>query len=389
MAKPTVRVPLYTQIREYVLDKINKKVWKPGDRLPSENEFAAQFDVSRITVKNALSQLIDENLIYRVQGKGSFVSTNTAGEPIIFHSDPATSDNKEKQLVAYLMPRLENTFTAQLLNGIENELTRLDYRLIYCKTYDSQEKEKQILREVIELGVKGIIIFPVDGETYNEEILRLTMNEFPLVVVDRYLRGIETNCVCSDNVEGARIATAHLISHGHSRIGFVSTAYQGTTSIEDRLIGYEKALAECNIPVEHRLRQVHFDAETVNSILKDGVAEPSIKEEIQSFLQQNSDMTAIFAINAAMGLTVIDAAKEMGISVPEKLSVIFFDNYELAALSAVPPTCVSQKEKEMGEEAARLLVSIMHNPKQERRKIITSTKLIERKSVASNLQTQL
>jgi GntR family transcriptional regulator of arabinose operon len=350
--------------------------------LPSEIEFSEQFNVSRITVKNALAQLIEDNLIYRVQGKGSFVSRDLTGEPKIYQQEPVPTSAKSKPMVAYLMPRLGNTFTAQLLNGIESELTKLNHRLIFCKTYDSQEIEKQVLREVVQLGVSGIIIFPVDGESYNEEILRLTLNDFPLVVVDRYLRGIETNCVCSDNVDGAHQGTSHLIESGHRRIGFISTAYQGTTSIEDRLIGYEKALAEHNIPVEHRLRLVHFEGEQVNSVLKDGIADPQIKGEIQEFLKQNPDMTAVFAINSAVGLTVIEAAKEMGIQVPEQLSIVFFDNYELSALSSIPPTCISQEEYVMGEEAARLLVSIIENPKQERRKIITSNKLIVRKSVA-------
>ncbi|BBI32758.1 GntR family transcriptional regulator [Cohnella abietis] len=381
MAKPSQRVPLYTQIRQYILKQIEQKIWLPNDKIPSENEFAEQFKVSRITVKNALSELIEDGLIFRVQGKGSFVSPTPSGEPLIYHSEP--TNNKNKDLVAYLMPRLANTFTAQMLDGIESELSKQGYRLIFCKTHDSQETEKEILREVINLGVKGIIIFPVDGETYSEDILRLTLNEFPLVVVDRYLRGIETNCVCADNVEGAREATSHLVSLGHTRIGFISTAFQGTTSIEDRLSGYEKALAEHNIPVDHRLRLVQFDTEQMNLILEDGIADEPIKKEIQSFLQQNPEISAIFAANAAVGLSVIEAAVEIGIRVPEDLSVVFFDNYELSAISSVPPTCVSQEEKNIGAEAVRLLVSIMENPKQERKRIILPTKLIVRKSTAS------
>ncbi|HEY0829074.1 MAG TPA: GntR family transcriptional regulator [Bacilli bacterium] len=387
MAKSSQRIPLYTQIRKYVHDQITQKVCLPNDRIPSENEFASQFGVSRITVKNALSELIEEGLIFRVQGKGSFVSPDISGEPLIYRSEP--TNNKSKPLIAYLMPRLDNMFTAQLLSGVESELSKQGYRLLFCRTHDSQETEKEMLREVIQLGVKGIIIFPVEGETYSEEILRLTLSEFPLVVVDRYLRGIETNCVCSDNVEGAREATSHLVSLGHTRIGFISTAYQGTTSIEDRLTGYEKALADHNIHIDHSLRLVHFDNEQVNTILHEGIPDELVKHEMQSFLKKNPDMTAVFAINSAVGLTIIEAATEIGIRVPDDLSVVFFDNYELSALSSIPPTCVSQQEKELGKEAARLLVSIIDNPKQERRKILLPTKLIVRKSTASTTAKQV
>ncbi|BBH23666.1 LacI family transcriptional regulator [Paenibacillus baekrokdamisoli] len=380
MTKSSQRIPLYTQIRQYIQDQITQKIWLPNDRIPSENEFASQFGVSRITVKNALAALIEEGIIFRVQGKGSFVSPDTTGEPFIYRSD--STNDTSKPLIAYLMPRLENMYTAQLLSGVESELSKLGYRLIFCRTHDSQDIEKDILREVIQLGVKGIIIFPVEGETYSEEILRLTLSEFPLVVLDRYLRGIETNCVCSDNVQGAHEATSHLVSLGHTRIGFVSTAYQGTTSIEDRLTGYEKSLADHNIPVDHSLRLCHFDNEQTNTILQEGVADETVRHEVQSFLRKNPDMTAVFAINSAVGLTIMEAAVEIGIHVPEDLSIVFFDNYELSALSKVPPTCVSQQEKELGKEAVRLLDSIIKHPKQERRKILLPTKLIVRKSTA-------
>ncbi|MBB6670882.1 GntR family transcriptional regulator [Cohnella nanjingensis] len=381
MAKSSPRIPLYTQIRQYIRDQIERKAWLPGDRIPSENELAGRFNVSRITVKNALSKLNEEGLIFRVQGKGSFISPDPFGEPLIYAPDAALG-GKNKGLVAYLMPRLVNSFTARMLDGVEAELAKHGYRLIFCKTKDSQEIEKEVLQEVIQLGVKGIIIFPVDGETYSEDILRLTLIDFPLVVIDRYLRGIETNCVYADNVEGARMATEHLISLNHTKIGFLSTVYPGTTSLEDRLVGYEKALAEHHIPVEHRLRLTHFAPEPMNTVLDEGIADETAKKEMQLYLKENPDMSAVFAVNSAVGLTLIEAAVDMGIRVPEDLSVVFFDNYELAALSAIPPTCVSQDELEIGKEAVRLLVSVIDNPKKERSRVVLPNKLIVRKSTA-------
>ncbi|MFD0711477.1 substrate-binding domain-containing protein [Paenibacillus sp. GCM10027626] len=381
MIRSSQRIPLYTQIRQYILDQIEQKKWLPGDKIPSENELAERFNVSRITVKNALSKLNEDGLIFRVQGKGSFISPDPLGEPLIYSPEPA-KNTKNKGLVAYLMPRLRNSFTARMLDGIESELAKNGYRLIFCKTNDSQEIEKEALQEVIQLGVKGIIIFPVDGETYSEDILRLTLVDFPVVVVDRYLRGIETNCVHADNVEGARVATAHLISLNHRKIGFLSTSYPGTTSLEDRLAGYEKALAEHNIPVEHRLRLTHFAPEPMNAILNEGIADETSKKEIQTFLKENPDITGVFAVNSSVGLTLMEAALELGIRVPEQLSVVFFDNYEFAPWSSIPPTCISQVEYDIGKESVRLLISVMENPKQVRRKIVLPNKLIVRKSTA-------
>lgn len=378
MAKNKQRTPLYSQIRTYINDQIQQLNWKPGDQLPSENELAAQFNVSRITVKTALSELIEEGIIFRVQGKGTFVSTDPSGEPKIYESKLET--NATQKLVAFLIPRMSNTFTLKLLDGVEAELAKQGYRVVFCKTHDSQSLEKKILLEMIEMGVRGVIIYPVDGVSYNEEILRMKLNNYPFVVVDRYFRGIDTNSVCTDNFEGARMATDTLISLGHSRIGFLSSQSAGTTSIEDRLSGYERALADRNIPIEHRLRLADFDVEQLNIILEDGIPDEKAVRDIQAFLQSNPDLTALFAINPAIGLTAIAAAKGIGLEIPNDLSIIFFDNYEMSGVSAIPPTCIAQEEREIGHEAARLLLSIMENPDQEPRRILLPPKLILRKS---------
>jgi DNA-binding LacI/PurR family transcriptional regulator len=370
------RTPLYKQIRKYVLNNISQNHWKPNDRIPSENELAAQFKVSRITIKNALQELIDEGIIYRIQGKGSFVAANRSGEPLVYQSAPFA----ENTLVAYLMPRLDNRFTANLLNGIENGLAAAGYYVMFCETHDQLELEKELLRKMVRLQVKGIIIYPVQGQTYNEEILKLTLNRFPVVVVDRYLRGIETNCVCADNMTGAYDAVTHLIGMGHRHIGFVSTGYEGTSSLEDRLGGYEKALTEHLIPIDHRLRLVNLDGKKVNTIFQTGEADAESKEEIKSFLRQNAHLTGVIAANSAVGLTLTEAVKEMSLRIPEDLSVVFLDDYELSAFSRIPPTCVSQEELTVGKEAAKLLVSLIEKPDQERKKILIPTQLIVRQS---------
>ncbi len=138
------------------------------------------------------------------------------------------------------MPRLDNRFTANVVSGIESELSKNGYHLLFCKTHDSRELEKQKLKEMISLGVDGIVVYPVSDESYNEDILKLSLDRFPLVVVDRYLRGIETNCVCSDNLQGVYKATNHLIELGHRNIAYINSVIQ-TTSLEDRLNGYHSA----------------------------------------------------------------------------------------------------------------------------------------------------
>lgn len=148
---------------------------------------------------------------------------------------------------------------------MESEISRHGYWLVLYTTDDSEQIETRTLKEMIELCVCGIIVYPVAREHYNEEILKLTLNRFPLVVVDRYLRGIETNCVCADNFDGARRAAAYLTELGHRKIGFISSNILPTTSMEDRLGGYERRLADHGIPAEKRLQLLQIDMKRANA----------------------------------------------------------------------------------------------------------------------------
>ncbi|RAP75755.1 GntR family transcriptional regulator [Paenibacillus montanisoli] len=368
MANNVQHLSLYEQIKQYLLTEIELAHLLPHDRLPSESELTKQFSVSRITVKKAMSDLVEQGIVYRIQGKGTYVAASDRSHAA---GDPAVKPKITKS-VALLLPFINNQHNALLLNGVESILSEAGYSLLFCNTENSIAKEERTIREMVERNVAGMIIYPVDGESYNREILQLTLDSFPLVVMDRYLRGIDTNCVCPDNLKGAQEGVNHLISLGHRHIGFLSTEISGTSSIEDRLAGYEKALAENQIPIDRRYRYVDIE-----------LGEPKpIKEKIRDFLLRHPELTAIFAINPGLGLQVIKVASEMGIRVPEDLSLIFFDDFELSEFYSVMPTFISQEENLLGKEAAKLLISIIENPEQDTKKLFFPPKLTIRESTA-------
>jgi GntR family transcriptional regulator, arabinose operon transcriptional repressor len=254
--------------------------------------------------------------------------------------------------------------------------------MILCQTHDSQKIEEQTLKEVLQMGVSGIIIYPVEGETFNKEVLRLSLKDFPLVLIDRYFRGIETNIVCSDNFRGSYEAIQHLVTLGHTQIGMISTMYQGTTSIEDRIAGYEKMLTDADIPINHNLYllNLHRKGETAEKDEKN-------KKAIQSFLQKNPEMTALFLVTP--DLEVLEIAIDYGLRVPDELSIIMFDDYSYSHLFSVPPSCVQQQGGKIGQEAAELLVSTIENPDQKRKKIFIPTQLVIRQSTATCKEKQI
>lgn len=377
------RTPLHAQIHAYLLELLQSREWPAYEPLPTESELAAQFHVSRFTAKKALNDLVDKGLIYRVQGKGSFIA-RAAPDPDEADRQPVSKPEgiDRKKIAAVIMPCLQDGLSANLLAGAERHLSANGYHAVFRSSGNQQRLEKQILRECAESGIGGIIIFPVDGENYNEEILRLTLNHYPVVVVDRYLRGVDTHCVSSDNEGGAYDATSHLIGLGHRRIVYFGVDSLIATSLADRLTGYEKAMAEHRIPLDYHRSVCEVKEEHLKEDLDHGDPSAAYRRVIRSFLENNPDTTAIFAANAYLGVAVMEVAREMGIQVPKQLSVIFFDDYAHSALSAVPPSCIVQPELQIGVESARMLLSIIGNPRQDRRKLTLPTQLIARNSTA-------
>ncbi|MEK3722439.1 GntR family transcriptional regulator [Paenibacillus sp. FSL H8-0034] len=385
MIREAKRAPLYSQIRDYILEHIHQHKWQANDRLPTEAELAKQFGVSRFTVKNALSDLVKEGLIYRIQGKGSFISQSVADQDNISipqeRAVSAAGAVGAFRPIVFLTPSIQSSLSANILAGAEELLSEHGYPIVFRSTRNDQEKERQLLQEYSRMGARGFMIIPVDGESYSEDILRLTLNKFPVVVIDRYLRGVDTNCVCSDNVGGAYDATSHLIELGHSNLAFVALHNRSTTSLEDRLTGFEKALTQHHIPIDHHRCLIELFSEHPPKT-EQGDTLVEHKSLVRSFLERNPDVTAVFAATNSSGIAVLEAAEELGIRVPEQLSVIFFDDYEHSTLSRIPPSCVIQQDKEIGAAAAQLLMSVIENPLLERKQLTLPTQLVLRKSTA-------
>lgn len=233
---------LYLRIKEELAREI--RAMKPHDRIPSERELADRFQVSTITTKNALNGLAVEGMVYRIPGKGTFVAepkgsaeaasaslpNPEAAGPLPAPAEAAAANG----LIGFIAPGFDDRITLRMLGGVESVTAEAGYGLWVQRSKDQQEREQELLQEMTRRGVAGVVIFPVDGEAFNAEILRLTLTGFPIVLVDRYLRRVETNCVYSDNLGGAQAAVEHLIALGHRRIGLVSTP-RISVAVEDQI----------------------------------------------------------------------------------------------------------------------------------------------------------
>ena len=226
---------LYETIYNDLLDGIRNGTYPPGSRLPSEKELSEKYDVSRITSKKSLEMLADENLITRMPGRGSYVLGEDDQKKMVQERKEIQQPGEQKHLVGVVMDAFGPVFGIEILLGIEFECRKRGYDMLLKCTYGDMEEENRAVRRMVELGVEGIILMCVQGENYNAEIMKLTIQGFPMVLVDRRLRGLPIPFVGTDNYQAAKELTDYLIEEGHKKICFLSqelsSASRGTGTV--------------------------------------------------------------------------------------------------------------------------------------------------------------
>lgn len=341
--------PYYRQIYEYLADRISSGELAAGERIPSEKDLCAQFGVSRITSKKALDLLSERGLVERYPGKGSFVTGNAAtGSRLSLPS----------RTISLLIPDFGDTFGTSLVYGIEETCAALRYHLILKRTRDVLADEEAALRELIEAGIAGILVLPVHGEFYNPELVKLTLKKFPLVFVDRNLRGLAVPSVATDNVAAAAEGVGYLIDLGHSAIGFYSGPTEHTSTVEDRKQGFTQAFGANGIPLDPQLFCPKLSSAWSCPVSGRAEVERDI-ETVRAHLSSRPDISAAFVTEYALALIVRSAALSLGRRIPEDLSVLCFDAPR-PFVDPPPFTYVMQDEREIGKRAVEALHGLIN-----------------------------
>lgn len=346
---------LYEQLYQYVLNEIRDGNLKQGDRVPSENELAQRFNVSRITSKKALEMLASQQIIQRVPGKGSFVSTSVFNQ----RNQSETTNERESApingseimlpqgLIGVLLPSCSDAYGIRLLEAIEHHCSQVGAQIILKLTKDDQEIEESAIRDMVQREVDGIIIYPGTGELYNQEILRLVLDDFPLVLVDKYLKGVSCCAVYTDNRRAAEELTQLVVDMGHEHIALVSAPPDHTSSIEERLQGYLSVVTKDGSRLTNGVMMTNWS--TTGNI-------ESEKRQLMEFVACNPQVTAFVASQYPAALLLLEVLTDLGKRVPEDCAIVCFDS-PTDIWQRPYITYVRQNESLMGETAVKLLLA--------------------------------
>ncbi|HOG49421.1 MAG TPA: GntR family transcriptional regulator [Lentisphaeria bacterium] len=364
-------LPLYYQVKKKIINEILRKNLQKGDRIPKEIDMCATYDVSRITIRRAISELVSEKVLYRISGVGTFVDEVQDGDFLL--------SEKERQ-VALVVPDIEDLAISAIFSGIQTRLHDYEHEVIIYSSGRRIDKENTNLSHLLQSNSAGAIIFPNWGNTNVAQIFELKRRNFPFVLIDRYFHDLETDYVVTDNIAGAFKVVSHLIALGHRRIGFIGGL--DNSAANDRKEGYIRALSEHGIVLDQSL---------ITTLDKDSYSFPLIEpehggyEEVRKLMKAKKPPTAIFAASDGFALGAMSAIRELGLRIPQDVAVAGFDNLKYASLLEVPLTTVAQPFREIGEKAVEILMNKIQNKNAPPQKLILAPELIVRKSCGASL----
>ncbi len=269
-----------------------------------------------------------------------------------------------------IVPDIGNHYFAQLATGIEHGCRKYGRMMFLCNTNDRHVRNIEYINQLAEMGVDGIFDILSSDTSQEQGIAELRLMddlEIPHILVDRFLDVPGCFGIRNDHVRGGYLATKHLIDLGHRKIGCV-TGPQLLKDAWQRYEGYRKALLENGIsPEDQPIYQGDYSVECGEAAVETWTRD---------------SYSAVFACNDASAMGVCRALMGRGISIPEEVSVVGYDDAIYAQMLQVPLTTIRQPIREMGMAAAKCLVDMVCDNTALQESIVFEPELIVRSSTA-------
>lgn len=237
-----------------------------------------------------------------------------------------------------IVPDISNPFFSEIVRTIGHVSQRMEYALILCDSGGDGEREKALLANLLSQRVDGILMIHTGRRSDYAELAQKAAR--PIVFVDREVRGWRS--VVTDNVAGGRLAARHLLGLGHERIGILA----GNThvrNVQERLEGFIGEVNAHGLSVD-------------SSYIISGDQTLETGREVDFLLKLRQPPTAIFATNDIIALGAWRKLVEMGVRIPEDISLIGYDNIEMTEITVPALTTIGQDKHEMGRQAVLALL---------------------------------
>ncbi|MFB5761310.1 GntR family transcriptional regulator [Paenibacillus medicaginis] len=337
--------PKYQVIIDDIKSNILSGAYSLGEQIPTEAALQDMYKVSRQTVRKAILELSNEGFLRSEKGSGTYVSNQ-------YRSKSAGGSNIKT--IGVITTYISDYIFPSIIRGIEGRLNEDNYSLLLASTNNDVAQEKKALEMMLSYGVDGLIIEPTKSNLYNPNIayyLSFKEQDVPFIMINAYYEELEVPFFCLDDVQSSYLATKELISKGHTQIGII--AKMDDLQGKYRMKGYIKALGEAKLRF-HPEQVLSFDTET----------KQELSANLKEFLNKNRDeLTAIVCYNDEVGLEVVHVCRQLGILIPDELSIIGQDNSYIAKNANIKLTTLTHPQEHMGRDAADWIIKKLQGKK--------------------------
>lgn len=342
---------LYNKIYTDILEKIKDGRYAPGDRLPTEAELTEIYGVSRITAARAMQELEKGRYITRRQKRGSFVRE---------YLDKQENGRAGDARIAVVL-QFERSIGLGIMFGAQSAASSNTYFTTFHHTENNPKNERAILKKLLSAGdVAGLVLCPCSTHENLDVLSRFQLKGIPIVFLDRAVDGISAPLVTSDNENGMREVTAHLIAAGHRRIAYFPYYPAMPFTVHRRFAGFCRAFLEngCEIPSEYLFLPPSSLGARLSLSQMFAPSERYIDYAIDHYEALAHMPTAVVCANDVTADCFIRALRERGYRVPEDISVTGFDNLSFRG-EAAGITTAEQDWHNFGAIAVDYVVSMI------------------------------
>lgn len=249
--------------------------------------------------------------------------------------------SRRSNSVGILIPELHGPFFGVLLSSVEKELRDAGKRVIITAGHSDESKERDCIEFLLGSSCDALILHVYSVP--HDYLVELNKGPVPIIILNNYVPELADNCIFLDNEHGGYIATKALLDNGHRSLAYISGPSWKTDSFK-RLSGHKRALKEYGLEInEHLIAEGDFE-------------EASGRSAMKHLLSLDIPFTAVVCANDEMAAGAMDAAREKGLSVPDDISVMGYDNVSFTRYLHPKLSSIGCRISEMGRMAARCVL---------------------------------
>jgi DNA-binding LacI/PurR family transcriptional regulator len=277
---------------------------------------------------------------------------------------------RETRTIGIVVTTIADPFHGEVVTGIEESAAAAGYSVILASSHRDPDREMRVVRALQERRVDGILVASSRvGDLYLSVMAEMRV---PIVLINNQHEGQLVYSVSVDNENAARSAVRHLTELGHKRIAYLGDRF-GSHSDRERLAGYQSALEDAGIPFQPEM------------VMEGDSTPEGAAPAVRHLLSLTPRPTALFCYNDMTSLGALRAAADLGIQVPERLSIVGFDDLFFSSYLQPPLTTIHQPRREMGRQATELLLELLNGEQVATKRIAVQGELMVRASTAPPL----